>query len=162
MFHRNTLITLGVVIVLLSCMLWAQPEKQDPKGPKDKKRMGEPNEKKMMVEEHLKNKLDATDEEWETLGPLVMKIHTSQEQLAGRVDKKAEAEAKTNYLKALADLNTTLDDPEADPETIEEKIEALRTEKMIVKKELQSTQKELLKHLSVYQEAEALIMGLVD
>ena len=32
MFHRNVLITLIIVLVLISCMLWAKPGQKNKKG----------------------------------------------------------------------------------------------------------------------------------
>jgi hypothetical protein len=69
---------------------------------------------------------------------------------------------QTALAKASEQLNTLLDDSSATPEKIKEQLTALRTAKENTKKELVTAQKELQKKVTMRQEAQLVLMGMLD
>ena len=72
------------------------------------------------------------------------------------------AEVQTAMAKATEQLNTLLDDSTATPEKIKEQLTALRTVRENTKKELVTAQKALQAKVTVRQEAQLVLMGLLD
>ena len=128
--------------------------------------------------ERMKELLGATDEEWKVLGPRVEKVQTLSSQLRGRggmgemfvrrapgreTPEGPEATRKpTGVEKALQELRTVLDNEEAKPEEIKQKLTALREAREKVKQELAKAQKQLRELLTMRQEAQLVLMGMLD
>lgn len=63
---------------------------------------------------------------------------------------------------AAEQLQTTLENPSASPEDIKSKLTALRTAREKAKQELAKAQKDLREVLTLRQEAELVVMGMLD
>lgn len=120
--------------------------------------------------ERMKETLEAGDEEWQVLKPRIEKVLTLSRQtrsMAGfaRRGRPQEGEAtgqQTQVEKAQQELRTVLENKEAKPEEIKQKLTALREAMEKAKQELAKAQQELREILSVRQEAQMVLMGLLN
>jgi multidrug resistance efflux pump len=131
--------------------------------------------------ELIKEALGATDEEWAVLGPRVEKVQTLSRQTrpgggmgmfgnrAGREGPRRDMRggaASTRELsevdKALQELQASLENQEAKPEDIKKKLTTLREAREKAKQQLDKAQQELRELLSLRQEAQLVLIGLLD
>jgi hypothetical protein len=136
---------------------------------------------RQMMEQRMQEQLASSAEEWKTLGPRVMKVYDLNQQLSGfgrggmfgstrrgpQTDQPGAAQGTppmelSAVEKASDQLRTTLEDTAAKPEDITKQLAALRTAKQATKKELATAQAELRKAVKVRQEAQLVLMGLLD
>jgi len=133
--------------------------------------------RKMMME-RFKEALAASDEDWKVLGPRIEKVQGLSSQLRGgrtmfamfarrgpRRETTEGTEAtreQTEVEKALSGLVTVLENEEAEAKEIKEKLTALREAREKVKEELAKAQAELREIVTVRQEAQLVLMGLLD
>ena len=185
---RWKIVTILVVVGLLSAV-WigrafsqaGRPEvpgrPEAPAGRAGRRRF-DPEQMRQRMVDRMKEALGATDEEWKVLGPRVEKVQTLSFQLRGGLgmggmfvrraprgetpEAAAPAREPTQVEKALQELRTVLDNKEAKPEEIKAKLTALREAREKVKQELAKAQKELRELLTLHQEAQLVLMGLLD
>ncbi len=123
--------------------------------------------------ERMKETLEASDEEWKVLKPRVEKVLTLSRETRGmagfaRRGRPQAGEAagqqtqQTQVEKAQEDLRTVLENKEAKPEEIKQKLTALREAREKAKQEMAKAQQELREILSVRQEAQMVLMGLLN
>jgi len=136
---------------------------------------------RQMMEQRMQEQLASSAEEWKTLGPRVMKVYDLNQQLSGsgrggmfgsgRRGPQADqpgagqgtpARELSAVEKASDQLRTTLEDTAAKPEDITKQLAALRTAKQATKQQLVTAQQELRKAVKVRQEAQLVLMGLLD
>jgi len=156
------------------------PQGQGPAG-----RQFDPERMRMMMEQRMREQLGATEEEWKVLGPRVMKVSELNRQLSGfgrrgmfgmfgggrrggpqgdqpgRRQGAPEREL-TEVEKATEQLRTTLENTSAKPEDIKNQLTTLRKAKEKHKQQLAAAQQELRKIVTVRQEAQLVLMGLLD
>jgi hypothetical protein len=123
--------------------------------------------------DYIKSQLGATDEEWTVLEPKLQKVMDLNRDLmagrfgfGGRGRRGGAAETATapttdlgEKIKALSD---TLDNKDADPKDIKQKLDAVRDARERVRSELVKAQADLKDHLSVSQEARLVLMGVLE
>jgi len=127
--------------------------------------------------EQMRESLGATEEEWEVLSPLVEQVQTLSRQLragamvAGRWGRRrpgagdedeADAPPLTDIEAAVQALRELADSDTATDEELQEAMEALRTAKAAVETELTAAQDALRDAVTVRQEAQLVLMGLLD
>jgi len=127
--------------------------------------------------DRVKTALGADDEAWTALQPKVEKVQTLTFQVrglmgrgmrAGRQGRRAqpapagELPKPTELEKAAQDLRQILENPDAPVADITAKLVALRSATEKVEAELAAAQKELREMVSVRQEAQLVLMGLLD
>lgn len=123
--------------------------------------------------DQLKTDLGVTDEEFKVLQPKIEKVRTLQREtgqqrgmgMGGRGGPNAPAVDATTLppvARALAELKTVLDNKEATPEQIKEKLTALREAKAKAKENLLAAQKELTELLTARQEAVLVQNGTLE
>ncbi len=136
---------------------------------------------RQMMEQRMQEQLASSAEEWKTLGPRVMKVYDLNQQLSGsgrggmfgstrrgpQADQPGAAQGTpprevSAVEKASDQLRTTLDDTAAKPEDITKQLAALRTAKQATKQQLVTAQQELRKAVKVRQEAQLVLMGMLD
>lgn len=126
----------------------------------------------------IKEALKATDEEWNILGPRVEKVQSLSGQLAGRGrmgmmfgrggDRAGRPETAepvrelTDVEKSLQDLRATAENEGATPDELGAKLKALREAREKVKQELAKEQDALRQLVTLRQEAQLVLMGLLD
>jgi hypothetical protein len=119
--------------------------------------------------------LGASDEDWVALEPLVSKVTEIQDagrarggfMFGGRRGRRGGApqpseEEMSPVQKAAADLQATLEDENASAETIQEQLTAYRTAREKSRQELVKAQEELRGVLTVRQEAQCVLLGLLE
>jgi len=127
--------------------------------------------------ERMQERLGATEAEWKVLGPRVMKVSELSRQLrgggrgnqrggsrGGRPDSQQNAPARQPSAIEVAQeqLRALLDNTSATPGQIRQRVAALRTARKQVQQQLVVAQKNLIQIVTVRQEAQLIIMGLLD
>jgi len=123
----------------------------------------------------VKQAMAPTDEEWATLKPLVLKVQeVSSRERQGRVspfrrgrrggstENAAEKEELSALEKCVKDLQAVLANKDAKPEELAEKLKALREAREKVQEEMTAAQEELRKAATPRQEAQLVLLGLLD
>jgi hypothetical protein len=143
----------------------------DPNMPRDPEQM-----QKMMMERQMariKESIQPTEEEWTALEPKVTKVLTLSRQTGAmgmgfgmgtfrRPGSQGPEAPQTPVAKITDELRKALENKEAKPEEIKEKLTALREAKEKAKQELLKAQKDLAKGLAPRQEAQLVLMGILD
>ena len=149
----------------------------------------DPEQMRQMMLEGIKQALKATDEDWEVLQPRIEKVQTLSRQTrgmggmgaffgrrrmpgggpggpggmpGGRRGGAESARELTEVEKQIQELATVLENEEADPEEIKEKLTALREARENAKQELAKAQDELREVVTLRQEAQLVLMGMLD
>ncbi|HNQ21991.1 MAG TPA: hypothetical protein PKK06_02745 [Phycisphaerae bacterium] len=137
--------------------------------------------------DNIKDQLDATDEEWETLAPKIEAVMTAQSELrggpgggmrpgrpggpapAGSDDqaapgrpRDADTSSQSKVAAAERELRTVLEDEEATKEDIAAKLAAYRKAREAARSELQTAQRALKELVSGRQEAVLVLMGMLE
>ncbi len=135
----------------------------------------DPAQMRQMMLQRYKDALGATDEEWTVIEPKLDKVTVLSRDLraggrggfgrggrGGNAPAATPATPPTEVEKATTDLQTALDNPQADPKLIKDKLTALRTAREKVRQQLDKASADLKAVLSVRQEAQLVMMGIVD
>jgi hypothetical protein len=138
-------------------------------------RQFDPQQMQRMMEQRMQRQVGASDAEWKTVGPSVMKVSQLNRQVSGGgrggmfggrrggMGGPQDAQAQPTELdKATEQLQTLLENDSAKPEDIEKQLAAYRTAREKVKKELAAEQQKLQKQVTVRQKAQLVLMGLLD
>ena len=142
----------------------------------------DPEQMRQMYLQRVKDALAATDEEWKVLSPKIENIQGLSRQLrmgggGGRMGMGATGTAPattpaparpatqrelTGVEKAVQNVRTTLDNKEATADQIKSALKALREAREKVKEELAKAQGEVRELVTARQEAELVLLGLLD
>jgi hypothetical protein len=129
-----------------------------------------------MMEQRMQRQVGASDAEWKTIGPGVMKVSELNRQVSGGgmggmmggrrggpMGGQQGAQGQMTELdKATQQLETLLDNDSAKPEDIEKQLTVLRTAREKARKELAAEQQKLQKQVTVRQKAQLVLMGMLD
>jgi len=144
----------------------------EPNAPRDPEQM-----LKMMNERQIariKEALQPTDQEWTALEPKVTKVLTLSRQTGGmgmfggmgmssrRPGAQGPEVPLTPVGKVTEELRKVLENKDAKSEEIKAKLTALREAREKAKQELAKAQQDLRKGLTARQEAQLVLMGLLD
>ena len=116
----------------------------------------------------MKERLGATDEEFKVIQPKLEKVFELQRDARGggmffgRGRPDSDQQPQTSAAQASRDLRDVLENENASAEEIAAKLEALRKAREGAKKELAGAQKELKELLTQRQEAVLVTMGLLE
>jgi len=189
MFKRR--VVFGLVACLLAVLIvgqtFSQPAQrgqrerqaggaQNTERPQAERRQFDPQQMQKMMEQRMQRQLGATDEEWKTLGPGVMKVSELNGQVTGGGrggmfggrrspagdQPGAPGRQVTEVDKATEQLQALLDNESAKPEDIEKQLTVLRAAREKAKKQLVAEQQKLQKQVTVRQKAQLVLMGLLD
>jgi flagellar motor protein MotB len=128
------------------------------------------------MQTRTKERLGVTDEEWKVLQPKIQKVQTLRRQSGGgggfrgmagrRGGRGGEARPAARQLsdvqKKAQELRTLLAKEDAKAGQIKEKLAALRKAREKAKKDLAAARKELREVVTVRQEAQLVLMGLLE
>jgi len=180
-----------IVGLLLVSQSLSQPQQRGQRGGAEgtqrqqmRGRQFDPERMRQMMEQRIQQQLGATDQEWKILGPRVMKVSELNRQASGfgrggmfggmggrrggpQGDRPGgrpgtPAREQTAVEKATEQLQTSLDNTSTAPEEIKKQLTALRAAREKAKQELAAAQQELRKVLTVRQEAQLVLMGMLD
>ena len=152
----------------------ARVKKEDSAAPRSKSKVQTTvsTEKSRHIEQRLRKALGATEEQWRSIGPQVMKVHALVQQLedhkmprmkSERTERPVGATVQPTPLgKATAALQELLANPAASPDAIRAQVAAVRLERENVYKELRVARTELRQVLNERQQDQALLMGLLE
>ena len=126
-----------------------------------------------MMEQRMQRQVGASDAEWKTIGPGVMKVSEMHGRVTGRgamfggrrggMGGPQGAQGQPTELdKATQQLQTLLENESAKPGDIEKQLTVLRTARAKVKKQLAAERQKLQKQVTVRQKAQLVLMGLLD
>ena len=148
---------------------------QDTERPQMERRQFDPEQMQRMMEQRMQRQVGASNEEWKTIGPSVMKVSQLNRQISGGgmggmfgrqrgpMGGPQGAQAQPTELdKATEQLQTLLDNESAKPEDIEKQLTAYRAARDKAKKDLAAEQQKLHKQVTVRQKAQLVLMGLLD
>ena len=184
-------VAVSIVGLLLVGQSLSQPpqrgQRQGTEGTQGQRPAGrqfDPEQMRQMMERRIQEQLGATDQEWKVLGPRVMKVSEINRQVSGfgrggmfgmfgggrrgtQGDRPggrpgAPERELTEVEKAMDKLRTTLENTSAKPEDIKKDLTDLRKAKEKAKQQLAAAQKELRAIVTVRQEAQLVMMGMLD
>jgi hypothetical protein len=164
---------------------------QGPQGPQFQGPQFDPAQMRQMMEQRMKEQLGTNDQEWKVLGPRVMKVQElgrpaggggrgGMMMFGGPGGRRGQQGAQpggpggpggqagapqrelTAVEQAAEQLSTLLDNTAAAPEDIKKQLTALRAAREKAKQELAAAQQELRKIVTVRQEAQLVLMGMLD
>ena len=163
---------------------------QGPGGPMQGGPQFDPAQMRQMMEQRMQEMLGATAEEWKVLGPRVMKVQELARQSAGggpgmmfgpmgrrgaggpgmggpgsdRPGGRGMGMNRelTEVEKIQEELQTLLENTAATPEQIKQQVTKLRAAREKAKQELAKAQQDLRQVLTVRQEAQLILMGMLD
>jgi len=159
----------SAVVVLVGAVLAGQALSGEGRG----RRRWDPARMRRRMQQRMKEQLGATDEQWETLGPQIEKVQTLTTQIKGGgmialmrrralTAQAGEGEEQTELEKATQELQAALADEATEPAQIKKLLAALRDAREKGKEELAKEQDALRKLVNVRQEAQLVLMGLLD
>jgi peptidoglycan hydrolase CwlO-like protein len=177
----------AVMLVGLLSQAIAAPQAEDTnsqRGPRRGQRF-DPEQMQRMMAERLKETLQITDEEWTVFEPRITKVMTLSREggnfggmgmmMRGQrgnfgpggqgprgMNTQAPQQELTGVEKSMQELQTVLDNKDAKPEEIKAKLTALRDAREKARQDLVKAQKELRDIVSVRQEAQLVMMGLLN
>ena len=147
----------------------------------------DPERMRQMMEQRMQEMLGATDVEWKVLGPRVMKVQELSRQAGGgrgmmfgrgmrggpggpgagpggqgRRGPGGMNRELTEVEKIQEQLQTTLENTAATPDTIKQQLTQLRAAREKAKQELAKAQQDLRQVLTLRQEATLVLMGMLD
>jgi hypothetical protein len=151
----------------------------------------DPERMRQMMNQRMQEMFGATDQEWKILGPRVIKVQELSRQVGGggrggmmfggmgrrggqqggpggpaggRFGGRPGAPdtEQTEVEKAMDQLNTLLENTSATPEQIKNQLTALRAAREKTKQQLAVAQQELRQIITLRQEAQCVMMGMLD
>lgn len=171
----------GVVLccVLAASMVFAAPDRPargDRQGPggAEGRRGFDPAAMQTRMLEMMKDRIGATDEEWTVISPRLSEVMTlSQSARGGQMrgmmggrgrdrGQQPETVSTDPVEKASQELQQTLDKEAPSNTEIQNKLLALRGAREQAKQKLAAAQQKLREVLSVKQEAQLVLMGMLD
>jgi hypothetical protein len=168
------------LVLVLSAALTALAQETPPAGGGPGGRSGGRSDWRQRIEQHLKDALGTTEEEWKAIQPKLEKVAQAQRELrsssmrsmfgrsrrggdtGGQGEAASAAQPSSPLAQASKDLQATLDNKAAKPEEIKAKLEALRAARAKAREELKAAQKDLTDVLTQRQEAVLVGMGLLE
>ena len=140
-------------------------------------RQFDPQQMQKMMEQRMQRQLRASNQKWKTLGPSVMKVSQLNRQVSGggmgrmffggrqgpmSGRQGAPGMQLTEMDKATEQLQILLDNESAKPEDIEKQLTVLRAARGKAKKQLAAERQRLRKQVTVRQQAQLVLMGLLE
>jgi len=173
------LFSIPVLVCLISC-LPIRAEDPAPQ-PQQQRRQWDPAAFRQRILDRIKETLAPSDDEWKVLQPKVEAVQELQmDAMAGRAGMfrrggggggaggggaggtPADTQPKTDLQTKMAELQALLDKTDADPKAIKDKLKDVRDAKDKAKADLKKAQDDLKELLNQKQEAQLVMMGLLD
>lgn len=133
-------------------------------------RQVDPQQMQQRFMDRIKESLQVNEEEWAVIKPKVEKVRNAQMStqrmgMMGRGRQQAEGETAVTLSpmqKAAQELQTVLADKDAKPKDISARLTALREARSKAEKELSEARQELKGLLTQKQEAQLVLMGILE
>lgn len=179
-----------VAVAVLGSVSVVMAQAQAPRGGRQGRGQFDPAQMNQWMMQRMKEQLGATDDEWAVIEPRLEKVQTLARDARGggmggmfgrgqfggpgglrgqpggaapQPPQGAQPTAPQSAVsKAAEDLRTTLGDQNSTVAQVKEKLTAYRAEREKAREELSKAQEDLRSVLSVKQEAQLVLMGLLD
>jgi hypothetical protein len=178
-----------IVAVMAGSLSWAQPQGRGERGQRGPGQgpggRFDPARMRQMMEQRMKEQLGVSDEEWKVIGPRLTKVMELNRQAGGGMGMgrlfmrrgpqgqrgpggdrprpgRPEGQELTPVQKAMDELDATLENESAAAEEIKAKLTALRGAREKARQQLATAQQELRQLLTLRQEAQLVMMGLLN
>ena len=149
---------------------------QGSRRPQMQGRQFDPQQMQKMMQQRMQRQLRASNQKWKTLGPSVMKVSELNRQVSGGGmggmmgsrrgsmggPQGGSGRQLTEMDKATEHLQTLLDNDSAKPEDIEKQLGAFRAARGKAQKQLAAERQRLRKQVTIRQQAQLVLMGLLD
>jgi hypothetical protein len=138
----------------------------------------DPAQMRQMMADRLKQQLNVDDEAWKVMEPRVMKVFDLSRQATaggrgmfggrggrggnGGPQGQAPQGEQTAVDKATTALSTTLENQSASPDDIKKQLTAVREAREKAKQDLAAAQADLKQILTLRQEAQLVLMGMLN
>ncbi len=182
------IVACSLALVLAGLSVAQPPARGDRGGQRGPGRF-DPERMRQMMAERMKEQLGADDEAWKVIQPRLMKVMELNRQASGgpgragmflrglrrprggadapdpggRRGPQGQPERELTPVEKAGDqLRTTLEDESASPEQIKNELTALRAAREKAKQQLGAAQQELRQILTLRQEAQLVLMGLLN
>jgi len=188
MLRRRMLLALTAAVVAGTCWLGQALSQQDPPAPGNGARPGRggarmtPEEMRKRMQDRMRERLGATEEEMKVLGPKIEKVSTLQRAgrggfgggMAARGGGRrggtpgatpapgAPAREQSDVQKKTEALQSLLDDQASSSSAIKAALDALRAAREKAAQELEAARKDLRAVVTVRQEAALVLMSVLD
>ncbi|MEW6202236.1 MAG: hypothetical protein AB1546_09690 [bacterium] len=148
-----------------------QPTQPRERGMRGGMGMRNPDDFRAQMMGRLKENLKATDDEWKVLEPKIEKLSTLQREtrmdgmramFGSRRGQENEQQPTTELGKKTAELQKLLSDEKSGTEDIKAALKAVRDAREKTKVEITTAQNDLRGVVNVRQEAQLVMMGLLD
>lgn len=133
------------------------------------RRQFDPEQMRARFAERLKETLEVQDDEWKVIEPLLTDVFEKQREarwggLRGMFGRRSERPGpeESSGDPAVDALQKALDSKETSPDEIKSKLKSLRESRKENERELQMAREKLRKVLTVRQEAQLVLMGILD
>lgn len=178
-----------VLALVVAGLSLAQPPARGDRGGERGPGRFDPERMRQMMAERMKEQLGADDEGWKVIQPRLMKVMELNRQASGgpgrggmffggfrrprgggdaqgpggRRGPQGQPDRELTPVEKAGDqLRTTLEDQSASPEQIKNQLTALRAAREKAKQGLAAAQQELRQILTLRQEAQLVLMGLLN
>lgn len=172
----------ALAIAVVPTVSFAQDGGQPPQG-QDRQRGGDrgnnpgggrnfdPAEMQKRFMERFKEQLAVPDDEWKVIEPKLTKVMTAQRDVRGGWgmgggrrggDQNADQQSSSPVTTALRELRTAVEKPNSSAEEIDQKLAALREARAKAQANLDAARKELKELLTAKQEANLVLMGMLE
>jgi hypothetical protein len=156
------LVLAGVLLMPLPALTQDARPGQEP-GPR---RGGDPAQMRERMLNNIKEQMSVSDDQWKALAPKVEKVMTLQRELRGGGMGGRGGEAanppESKVAQTQRDLRTALENKDAPPTEIAQKLAAYREARDKARAELQAAQKDFKEGGTPRQEAVLVANGLLD
>ncbi len=128
----------------------------------------DPEQMRQRMAQRLREQLQISDEEWQVLQPRIERVTNAQRDLrsggwGGRRGPGGPAnEPNTPLARASQELRQTLDNENASEQEIHQRLEAYRAARQQAEAELKTAREELRELLTPRQEAQLVIMNILE
>jgi len=175
MFWR--FLVVPVCVAMLSTAVLAQEERRGERDGGERRgdfRGGgggfDPQQMRQRIIERMKEQLAVSDDEWKVLEPKIEKVFTLQRSsrmggfMAGGWGQRGGEgqQDQSEVSRASRELRSTLENPNASPQEIQQRLTAYREAREKADQELQQARAELKELLTQRQEAQLVMLGLLE
>jgi Spy/CpxP family protein refolding chaperone len=172
-----------LAMMLMPALLHAQPAAPRPPAPPARPAQGgarggdgiAPGQFQQEIMDLVRQKLEATDEQWKSIEPRLVKVREAQSQLrsgagmgigrgagAGAARIQAAPDVDTPLGHAVSDLRAALEDKDVATDDLVKKMAAVREAREKAREEVRKAQEELKATLTPRQEAMLMTLGQLD
>lgn len=171
---RAMMLLLGTVLMIGLCSQNNATAEDAPAAPPPGRQQWDPEQMRQRMLDRIKESLAPSDEEWKVLQPkiesvqkLAMQARTGGGAMFGRrrnnnAPPPENAAPKTDLEKKVQELQTLIDNKESDPKVMKTKMQEVRDVRDKAKVDLKKAQEDLRELLTPKQEAQLMLMGMLE